>query len=110
MVFSVPTAPPPAPSDYIISFEETSATTMSFNFTWDSTFNSVHAITFYRVVPIASQGSSVVECPSSCSPDVPCQCIGLATGEQVNVSISAMNCGDQVGPVYLVTVSSCEFR
>ena len=103
-------ASPPAPSNFIISFEETNATTMSFNFTWDSTFNSVHAITSYRVIPGVSEGSSVVECPSSCFPNTPCRCIGLVAQEQVNVSISAINCGNQDGPIRVVTVSSSKFK
>ena len=102
-------ASPPAPSNFIISFEETNATTVSFNFTWDSTFNSVHAITSYRVIPGVSEGRSIVECPSSCSPNTPCRCTGLVVGEQVNVSISAINCGNQHGPIRVATVSSGKF-
>ena len=52
----------------------------------------------------------MVQCPSSCSPDVPCQCTGLPGGEQVKVNISAVNCGDKEGPIRMVTISSCELR
>ena len=103
-------APPPAPSNFVISLEKTSATTMSFIFTWDSTFNSVHDITSYRVIPGISEGHSAVKCPSSCSPNTPCRCIGLVVGDQVNVSISAINCGNQDGPIRMVTVSSSKLK
>ena len=106
------TAPPPAPifNDFIISFGESSGATTSFNFAWDSSFNSRHSITSYRVVPAARTGTSMVQCPPSCSPGVPCQCTGLLVGEQVKVNISAINCDDQEGPVRIVTISSCKFR
>ena len=104
--------PPPVPSGYVISFGEADGApaTMSFNFTWDSTFNSRHAITSYRVVPTNNGGSSVVECPSSCPPDVPCRCIGLRVGDQEQVNLSAINCDTQEGLVSMVTIASCKFR
>ena len=104
--------PPPAPSGYIISFGEVAVATdtMWFNFTWDSTFNSRHAITSYRIVPTNNEGSFVVECPSSCPPDVPCQCTGRRVGDQVQVIISAINCDLQVGQTIMVSVATCKFR
>ena len=101
--------PPPAPSGYIISFGEAAVATatVSFNFTWDPSFNSRYGITSYRVVPT---NNDMVECPSSCHPDVPCRCIGLSVRDQVQVNISAVNCGDQEGPVRSITVASCEFK
>ena len=104
--------PPPAPSGYIISFGEAAGTTatLSFSFTWDSTFNSHYAITSYKVVPTNNGGSFMVECPSFCPPDVPCRCIGLRVGDQMKVNISAINCDLQVGQTIMVSVASCKFR
>ena len=105
----MPTGPPPPPDSYVVSLEKESATLMSFNFTWDSSFNSAHAVASYRVVPItAIQGSSVIECPPSCPPNLPCQCTGLVVGEEVDLNISAVNCGNQIGSVRLTTVASCK--
>lgn len=109
VLYSTRIDPPPAPRGFVVSLDETSFTTLSFNFTWDSSFNSAHAITSYSVAPItASRGSSVIECPPSCPPNLPCQCTGLAVGEQVDLTISAVNCDSQMGPIRIITVASCE--
>ena len=55
---------------------------------------------------IAEMEDSTVNCPSSCTPNVPCQCIGLAVGECVTVNISAVNCDTQEGAATEVLVAS----
>ena len=47
-----------------------------------------------------------VNCPSSCAPDVPCQCTGLAVGDRVTVNISAVNCETQEGTAAAVIIAS----
>ena len=70
-----------------------------FNITWNAMFASLHDVTSYRAV---ITGSSTANCPSACRPSEPCQCTPPVVGEQINVSISATNCGDQEGPTVVL--------
>ena len=57
-------------------------------------------MTSYRVV---ASGGSAASCPSSCDPSGPCMCTGLGIGEDTNIIITAINCGDQMGtPVQVI--------
>ena len=54
----------------------------------------------------AEREDLTVNCPSSCIPDVPCQCTGLAIGDRVTVNISAVNCDTQEGAATEIFVAS----
>ena len=95
---------PPIPLGIVTTLEETSDTVISFNLTWNSTFNSEYAITSYKIT--LGPDSSKIMCPYSCSPNDPCQCNGLARGDSVTICISAVNCGDQEGLDVEITVTS----
>ena len=75
-------------------------TAVNISITWDSGFNLVHNVSSYRVV--ANEGSAA-SCPSSCDPSGPCKCTGLEIGEDTNITISAINCGNQMGPPVEIT-------
>ena len=101
------TGPPPAPFGVESSLEETDEDFVSFNLTWNSNFNSDYAVTFYIITPDSTtEGSSVIRCPQSCYPDVPCQCNGLARGERMTINVSAVNCGNQEGIAAAVGIIS----
>ena len=108
------TGPPPAPkidTDFSISLGEENSTFYTFNISWNSSFTTASAITSYVISPPTSttEGQDIdlaVSCPPSCSPDVPCQCSGLAVGGRVTVNISAINCDTQEGKPMTVTVAS----
>ena len=77
---------------------------------WDPSFNTAYGVSFYRVTPvhvtIADREDLTVKCPSSCVPEIPCQCTGPAVGERVTVNISAVNCDTQEGTAAAVIVAS----
>lgn len=88
-----PTEPPPAlPRNISVSIENDGAVDISI--TWDSTFNLLHSVSSYRVV---ASGGSAASCPSSCDPGGPCMCTGLGIGEDTTITITAINCGNQIG-------------
>ena len=66
---------------------------------WNKSFTSVNEVTNYRVI---ITGSSVASCPSVCLPREPCQCTGPVAGENVNINVSAINCGNQEGPALML--------
>ena len=70
-------------------------------------FTTTYAVTSYVVTPLTTTEGEylTVNCPPSCSLDVPCQCTGL--GERVTVNISAINCDTQEGAAVAVTIASC---
>ena len=82
------------PTNYSVSVEN-DITTVNISITWDSAFNLVHNVTSYRVV---ASGGLAASCPSSCDPSSPCKCTELRIGENITIMISAINCGDQMGP------------
>lgn len=43
-------------------------------------------------------------CPSSCFPNDPCHCTGLVAGDDINITVSAVNCGGQEGPATVATI------
>ena len=71
----------------------------ALSITWNPNFTSVHDVTNYRVV---ITGSSVARCPIMCLPGEPCQCTGPMAGENVNINVSAINCGNQEGPALML--------
>ena len=73
---------------------------MDLSITWDSAFNLVHKVISYRVV---ASGGSAASCPSSCDPRGACKCTGLPFGENTAISITAVNCGVEMGPPVLIT-------
>ena len=83
----------------IIVMDRNNQITPSLIITWNSSFTSVHDVTNYRVVVT---GSSAARCPSVCLPSEPCQCTGPMAGENVNINVSAINCGDQEGPALML--------
>ena len=84
------------PTNFSISIESDITTiTVNTSIIWDSSFNLVHNVTSYRVV---ASGGSAASCPSSCAPSSPCKCTGLGIGEDITLMISAINCGNQMGP------------
>ena len=94
--------------DFSISLGEDNST---FDISWTPSFTGANAITSYIVTPPPARTSEggqdlTVRCPLSCSPDVPCQCTGLAVGECVTVNISAVNCDSQEGEAMEITVAS----
>ena len=91
-------APPEVPTNFSISIESDSAA-VNISITWDSAFNLVHNVTSYRVV---ASGGSAASCPSSCDPSSPCKCTGLEIGENITIMISAINCGDRMGPAVVI--------
>ena len=88
------------PTNFSVSIE-TDSTTVDISITWDSAFNLVHNVSSYRVVP---SGGSAAFCPSSCDPSGPCKCTGLGIGEDTTITITAINCGDQIGPPVPIAV------
>ena len=109
------TGPPPAPiisTDFTIFLgEENSTLSDTFNVSWNPSFTATNAITSYVISPPTSttEGQDIdlaVSCPPFCSPDVPCQCSGLAVGGRVTVNILAINCDTQEGKPVTVTVAS----
>ena len=68
---------------------------VSFN----PTFTTVHDVTSYKV-RIADSSTAI--CPSVCLPNEICQCAQLSGDENVTISISAINCGDQEGPATIL--------
>ena len=112
LLYSILTGPPPAPildTDISISLGEDNSTFYTFNISWNLSFTTANAITSYVISPPTSttEGQDLtVSCPPSCSPDVPCQCSGLAVGERVTMNISAINCDTQEGAPVTVTVAS----
>lgn len=101
---------PPAPFGIDATLEDTNEVLVPFNITWDSNFNSEHAITSYTIVPESirsTEGRSMVTCPHSCYPYDSCQCRGLARGDNVTILISAVNCVNQEGIAARITIASC---
>ena len=100
--------PPPPPSGIDYSLKETNQTLISFNLTWNSNFNSEYALTSYIIIipDSTTEENSMLTCPHSCSPHVPCQCNGLARGNDVAIAISAVNCGNQQGISMEVIIAS----
>ena len=86
--------PPEVPSTFSVSVESGN-TTVDISITWDSAFNSANNVTSYRV---AASGESAASCPSSCDPGGPCRCTGLGIGEDTTITVTAINCGNQIGP------------
>ena len=114
-------AAPPAPKEYTIILDQLPRATpgaVAFNFTSDPTFNFNYAITAYRIRPQYMYNGnrelplfgSLIECPSLCSPDAPCQCTGLEMGVYVTVAISAINCENQEGPAVVITVATSKHK
>ena len=104
--------PPPAPALYthvLISLQEENATFNAFDISWNPSIAAAYAITSYIVTPLTTtEGEDLtINCPSSCSPVIPCPCTGLAVGERVTVNISAVNCDTQEGAAVAVTIASC---
>ena len=88
------------PANFSLSIERDS-TAIDISITWDSAFNSVHSVSSYRVV---ASGGSAASCTPSCDPSAsPCKCTGLGIGESTLITITAVNCGIQVGPPVMVT-------
>ena len=82
----------------------TNIATVGITINWDSAFNSANNVTSYRLETVSSAGgSSSVFCPSSCNSSGPCRCSGLGIGNNTNITISAINCGDQMGPPVSIT-------
>ena len=73
---------------------------MDISITWDSAFNLLHSVSSYRVV---ASGGSAASYPSSCDPSGPCMCTGLGIGEDTTITITAINCGDQMGTPVEIT-------
>ena len=78
----------------------TNGVTVDISIAWDSAFNLVHAVSSYKVV---ADGGSAASCPSSCDPSGPCKCTGLGIEEDTTISITAINCGNQLGMPLEVT-------
>ena len=91
--------PPEVPTVIPVSIE-TSGSTVNISITWDSAFNLFHKVSSYRVI---ASGGSAASCPSSCDPSGSCMCTGLGIGEDTTISITAINCGDQMGTPVEVT-------
>ena len=91
--------PPAVPIDFSVSIESGS-TTVDITIVWDSAFNLVHNVSSYRVV---ASGGSAASCPSSCDLSGPCKCTGLGIGEDTTITITAINCGNQMGPPVKIT-------
>ena len=88
------TGPPPAVTTNFSVSIESNGETVDISITWDSAFNLLHDVSSYRVV---ASGGSAASCPSSCDPSGPCMCTGLGIGEDTTITITAINCGDQMG-------------
>lgn len=102
--------PPPTTDPFGIdaTLEDTNKILLSFNLTWDSNFNSEHAITSYTIsIPDSTERRSMITCPHSCYPDDFCQCRGLMRGDNVTILVSAVNCGNQEGTPTRKIVASC---
>ena len=91
--------PSEVPTNIPVSIESNGAT-VDISITWDSAFNLLHSVSSYRVV---ASGGSAASCPSSCDPSGPCMCTGLGIGVDTTISITAINCGDQLGTPLEVT-------
>ncbi|MCG8623093.1 MAG: hypothetical protein MJE68_14000, partial [Proteobacteria bacterium] len=91
--------PPEVSTNIPVSIESNGAT-VDISITWYSAFNSAHNVSSYSVV---ASGGSAASCPSSCDPSGPCMCTGLGIGEDTNITITAINCGDQMGMPVEVT-------
>ena len=106
------TGPPPAPiisTDSFTILGEENSTFSRFTILWNFSFTTMYAITSYVIIPLITTEKEdlTFNCPSSCSPYVPCQCSGLAMGERVTVKISAVNCDIQEGEAVAITIASC---
>ena len=88
-------------ANFTVSAKAGSAT-VDVSIIWDSAFSSAHSVSSYRVV---ANGGSAASCPSSCDPSGPCRCTGLGIGEDTNITVSAINCGNQMGPPVEFTAS-----
>ena len=107
MIASPPT-PDPLGIDVTLELQDSNEVLLPFNLTWDSNFNSEHAITSYTIsVPESTEGRSMITCPLSCNPDDSCQCRGLMRGDNVTIFVSAVNCGNQKGNSTKIPVPSC---
>ena len=85
--------PPEVSTNIPVSVKRNGAT-VDISITWDSAFNLFHNVSSYRLV---ASGGSAASCPSSCDPSGPCMCTGLGIGEDTNITITAINCGNQMG-------------
>ena len=92
--FLISGRPPEVPTNYSVTLQ-TGSTTVDMSITWDSAFNTAHDVTSYRVV---ASGGSAASCPSSCNPSGLCRCTGLGIGENTTITVTAINCGNQMGP------------
>ena len=86
--------PPEVPSNFSVSVKS-GRTTVDISITWNSAFNTAHNVTSYSIV---ASGGSAASCPSSCDPSGPCRCTGLGIGEDTTITVTAINCGNQMGP------------
>ena len=103
ILYLIPLESPPAvPTNFSVSTESDLVHVLvDISITWDLTFNLLHSVSSYRVV--ASEGSAA-SCPSSCDPRLsgPCMCTGLGIGVDTTITITAINCGDQMGTTVVV--------
>ena len=86
-------------TDFAMTFTTDHNNQIILSIMWNPNFTSVHDVTYYRVV---ATGSSVARCPSLCLPSEPCQCTGPLAGENITISISAINCEDQEGSALML--------
>ena len=76
---------------------------LSLTLRWDSAFNMMYGIQSYLLG--ASNGFISCEQPCSTRDRDRCQCSGLTAGNDGNITITAVTCGDQQGPPTVIYVT-----
>ena len=102
MIFIPHTANTPAPDDYNAFINKSASDSVYFSIQWDSAFSNMHRIETYTL----EVSDGFIECPLTCLPsdEGPCQCSGLTTGSDGNITITATSCGNLQGPPTVIYV------